>query len=198
MLDREMVLPNILKHPKVLRDDVQLIDHVSLLLDKDSVLELKRILNENGIETDFVYTKAEKEYTREVGVTLAYSENRIHCYPFSKEDCELETFYRDLNKPLYIQVKDLVGEEITTIKGEKIECLSIKERKLFNQMHQFYINKGAVWNQGEYIPFIKIKHPNDQSQLEKILNIDLSQYKEKLKITAIRYMRFGEVLVSDK
>ena len=194
MLDREMVLPNILKHPKVLRDDVQLIDHVSLLLDKDSVLELKRILNENGVETDFVYTKAEKEYTREVGITIAYSENRIHCYPFSKEDCELETFYRDLNKPLYIQVKDLVGEEITTIKGEKIECLSIKERKLFNQMHQFYINKGAVWNQGEYIPFIKIKHPNDQSQLEKILNIDLSQYKEKLKITAIRYMRFGELL----
>ncbi len=69
MLDREMVLPNILKHPKVLRDDVQLIDHVSLLLDKDSVLELKRILNENGIETDFVYTKAEKEYTREIGIT---------------------------------------------------------------------------------------------------------------------------------
>lgn len=194
MLDREMILPNILKHPKVLREDVQLIDHVSLLLDKDSVLELKRILNENGIETDFVYTKAEKEYTREIGITIAYSENRIHCYPFSKEDCELETFYRDLNKPLYIQVKDLVGEEITTIKGEKIECLSIKERKLFNQMHQFYINKGAVWNQGEYIPFIKIKHPNDQSQLEKILNIDLSQYKEKLKITAIRYMRFGELL----
>lgn len=194
MLDREMVLPNILKHPKVLRDDVQLIDHVSLLLDKDSVLELKRILNENGVETDFVYTKAEKEYTREVGITLAYSENRIHCYPFSKEDYELETFYRDLSKPLYIQVKDLVGEEITTIKSEKIECLSIKERKLFNQMHQFYINKGAVWNQGEYIPFIKIKHPNDQSQLEKILNIDLSQYKEKLKITAIRYMRFGEII----
>ena len=99
-----------------------------------------------------------------------------------------------MSKPLYIQVKDLVGEEITTIKGEKIECLSIKERKLFNQMHQFYINKGAVWNQGEYIPFIKVKHPNDQYQLEKILNIDLSQYKEKLKITAIRYMRFGELL----
>lgn len=194
MLDREMILPNILKHPKVLRDDVQLIDHVSLLLDKESVLELKRILNENGIETDFVYTKADKEYTREIGITLAYSEDRIHCYPFSSEDCELETFYRDLSKPLCIQVKDLVGEEITTIKGEKIECLSIKERKLFNQMHQFYINKGAVWNQGEYIPFIKIKHPNDQSQLEKILNIDLSQYKEKLKITAIRYMRFGELL----
>lgn len=193
MLDREMVLPNILKHPKVLRDDVQLIDHVSLLLDKESVLELKRILNENGIETDFVYIKADKEYTREIGITVAYSENRIHCYPFSKEDCELETFYRDLSKPLYIQVKDLVGEEITTIKGEKIECLSIKERKLFNQMHQFYINKGAVWNQGEYIPFIKVKHPDDQTQLEKILNIDLSQYKEKLKITAIRYMRFGEL-----
>ena len=188
MLDREMILPNILKHPKVLRDDVQLIDHVSLLLDKESVLGLKRILNENGIETDFVYTKAD------IGITLAYSENRIHCYPFSKEDCELETFYRDLSKPLYVQVKDLVGEEITTIKGEKIECLSIKERKLFNQMHQFYINKGAVWNQGEYIPFIKVKHPDDQTQLEKILNIDLSQYKEKLKITAIRYMRFGELL----
>ena len=67
MLDREMILPNILKHPKVLRDDVQLIDHVGLLLDKESVLELKRILNENGIETDFVYTKADKEYTREIG-----------------------------------------------------------------------------------------------------------------------------------
>lgn len=177
-------LPEIKRHPKVLREDVQVIDHVSYTLSIGSVSILSKLLQPLGLE---LYRN--KQYS----VTIAYSKNRIDSYEFNSNSLDFTLFYA-LSNPIAFPIEGMSVASILDTNGNPIDVLMLNKQAqdFFKDMHSYLIHhKRAEWSQGEYLPYIELSRP---SVLNLTQAIAISSPNEALVFDYKRFMRFGEVI----
>jgi hypothetical protein len=177
-------LPEIERHPNPLREDVQVIDHVSYTLSIGSVAVLSKLLQPLGLE---LYRN--KQYS----VTVAYSKNRIDTYEFNSNGLDFTQYY-SLSNPLSFPIEDMSVASILDTNGNPIDVLMLskKAQDFFKDIHSFLIHRRrAEWSQGEYLPYIELSRP---SVLNLTQAIAISSPNEALVFDYKRFMRFGEVI----
>lgn len=177
-------LPEIKRHPKVLREDVQVIDHVSYTLSIGSVAVLAKLLQPLGLE---LYRN--KVYS----VTIAYSKDRIDSYEFNSNGLDFTQYY-SLSNPLSFPIEDMSIASILDTNGNPIDVLMLskKAQDFFKDIHSFLIHhRRAEWSQGEYLPYIELSRP---SVLNLTQAIPISAPDQSLVFDYKRFMRFGEII----
>lgn len=177
-------LPEIERHPNSLREDVQVIDHVSYTISIGSVAVLSKLLQPLGLE---LYRN--KQYS----VTVAYSKNRIDTYEFNSNGLDFTQYY-SLSNPLSFPIEDMSIASILDTNGNPIDVLMLNKQAqdFFKDMHSYLIHhKRAEWSQGEYLPYIELSRP---SVLNLTQAIAISSPNESLVFDYKRFMRFGEVI----
>lgn len=177
-------LPEVLRHPKVLREDVQVIDHVSYTLSIESVSILSKLLQPLGLE---LYRN--KVYS----VTIAYSKDRIDSYEFKNNGLEFTLFYA-LSNPISFPIEGMSVASILDTNGNPIDVLMLdqKTQDFFKDMHSYLIHhKNAEWSQGEYLPYIELSRP---SVLNLTQAMPISAPDQYLVFDYKRFMRFGEII----
>lgn len=177
-------LPEIERHPNPLREDVQVIDHVSYTLSIGSVSVLSKLLQPLGLE---LYRN--KVYS----VTIAYSKDRIDSYEFKNNGLEF-TFFYALSNPIAFPIEGMSVASILDTNGNPIDVLMLSKQAqdFFKDMHSYLIHhKSAEWSQGEYLPYIELSRP---SVLNLAQAIAISSPNEVLVFDYKRFMRFGEVI----
>lgn len=177
-------LPEILRHPNPLREDVQVIDHVSYTLSIGSVSILSKLLQPLGLE---LYRN--KQYS----VTVAYSKDRIDSYEFKNNGLEFTQYY-SLSNPLSFPIEGMSVASILDVNGNPIDVLMLNKQAqdFFKDIHSFLIHRRrAEWSQGEYLPYIELSRP---SVLNLTQAIAISSPNEALVFDYKRFMRFGEVI----
>ena len=180
----DYILPEILRHPNPLREDVQVIDHVSYTLSIGSVAVLAKLLQPLGLE---LYRN--KQYS----VTVAYSKNRIDTYEFNSNGLDFTQYY-SLSNPLSFPIENMSVASILDTNGNPIDVLMLSKQAqdFFKDIHSFLIHhKRAEWSQGEYLPYIELSRPSVLN-LTKVMPI--SSPNEALVFDYKRFMCFGEVM----
>lgn len=177
-------LPEVLRHPKVLREDVQVIDHVSYTLSIGSVAVLANLLQPLGLE---LYRN--KVYS----VTIAYSKDRIDSYEFKNNGLDFTLFY-SLSNPIAFPIEGMSVASILDTNGNPIDVLMLNKQAqdFFKDMHSYLIHhKNAEWSQGEYLPYIELSRP---SVLNLTQAMPISAPDQSLVFDYKRFMRFGEII----
>lgn len=177
-------LPEVLRHPNPLREDVQVIDHVSYTLSIGSVAVLSKLLQSLGLE---LYRN--KQYS----VTVAYSKNRIDTYEFNSNGLDFTQYY-SLSNPLSFPIEDMSVASILDTNGNPIDVLMLSKQAqdFFKDMHSYLIHhKSAEWSQGEYLPYIELSRP---SVLNLTQAMPISAPDQSLVFDYKRFMRFGEII----
>lgn len=177
-------LPEIERHPNPLREDVQVIDHVSYTLSIGSVAVLSKLLQPLGLE---LYRN--KVYS----VTIAYSKDRIDSYEFNSNNLDFTLFY-SLSNPIAFPIEGMSVASILDTNGNPIDVLMLSKQAqdFFKDIHSFLIHhRNAEWSQSEYLPYIELSRP---SVLNLTQAIAISSPNEALVFDYKRYMRFGEVV----
>lgn len=187
-----ILLPISTTEPK-LNDKYQCIDHVSLILNNDSIIGLANVLNENNIKHELLRTNTSGETVPKItGVTVAYSKNRLY-FPFGYNDLENNTMYFPFTQ---IQIKFCRSNvEFTKLEDNDGVLMDVMVLKLgfFNKLHKSFIEKyNAEWSLGEFVPFIKLNSETKYKDNEIQFNWDnLKEFE--LVFDIIRYMRFAEL-----
>lgn len=177
-------LPEILRHPDPLREDVQVIDHVSYLLNVGSVSVLSKLLQPLGLELNL-----NKVYS----VTIAYSKHRIDTYEFNSNSLDF-TLYYELTNPLAFPIEGMSLASILDTNSNPIDVLMLdkKTQDFFKDMHSYLIHhKRAEWSQGEYLPYVELSRP---SVLNLTQAMPISAPDQSLVFDYKRFMRFGEII----
>lgn len=177
-------LPEIERHPNPLREDVQVIDHVSYTLSIGSVAVLSKLLEPLGLE---LYRN--KQYS----VTIAYSKNRIDTYEFNSNGLDFTQHY-SLSNPIVFPIENMSVASILDVNGNLIDVLMLSKQAqdFFKDIHSFLIHhRKAEWSQGEYLPYIELSRP---SVLNLTQAMPISSPNEALVFGYKRFMRFGEVI----
>lgn len=177
-------LPEIKRHPNPLREDVQVIDHVSYTLSIGSVAVLSKLLQPLGLE---LYRN--KQYS----VTVAYSKNRIDTYEFNSNGLDFTQYY-SLSNPLSFPIEDMSVASILDVNGNPIDVLILSKQAqdFFKDIHSFLIHhRNAEWSQGEYLPYIELSRP---SVLNLTQAMPISAPDQSLVFDYKRFMRFGEII----
>ena len=180
----DYILPEILRHPNPLREDVQVIDHVSYTLSIGSISILSRLVQPLGLE---LYRN--KQYS----VTVAYSKNRIDTYEFNSNGLDFTQYY-SLSNPLSFPIENMSVASILDVNGNPIDVLMLSKQAqdFFKDIHSFLIHhRNAEWSQGEYLPYIELSRP---SMLNLTQVMPISSPSEALVFDYKRFMRFGEVM----
>lgn len=177
-------LPEIERHPNPLREDVQVIDHVSYTLSIGSVAVLANLLQPLGLE---LYRN--KQYS----VTVAYSKDRIDTYEFNSNGLDFTQYY-SLSNPLSFPIEGMSVASILDVNGNPIDVLMLSKQAqdFFKDIHSFLIHhRNAEWSQGEYLPYIELSRP---SVLNLTQAMAISAPDQSLVFDYKRFMRFGEII----
>lgn len=177
-------LPEILKHPNPLREDVQVIDHVSYLLNEGSISVLSNLLQPYGLSLN-----PNKLYS----VTIAYSKSRIDSYEFNSQSLDFTLYYR-LTNPLSFPIENMALASILDTNGNPIDVLMLSKQAqdFFKDMYSYLIHhKSAEWSQGEYLPYVELSRP---SVLNLTQAMPISAPDQSLVFDYKRFMRFGEII----
>ena len=206
-MENDFILPERLKHPKVLREDMQVIDHVSYLLSRPSIDTLGRLLARLAISSHLSgYTK-DSDPIPTVAVTITYSKNRLNLYPFKYAKLDMDTIYTELSNEesiyLYPNKQEIRFDVIQDINGNWVEVMLIEGRvkDIFIKQHKKFLEKfNGEWSQGEYLPYIKLGNVDSptnrgylRSKNEELPDRTLDG--GHLMFNCVRYMRFSERII---
>ena len=164
-------------------DDVTKVDHISILLSRQSVMLLDALLKKYDIEHCF---------HRDVGVTVAYSYQTIQCYPFTYHCGEMQNEYANTDRFIDIALNQTVVDYHTDIQGNIHLVLLLPDS--IKKYWEFYINNHhAEWSQGIYHPYIKINDTTETTRTKiNDINRRLSTTSQSLRFDTLRFMRFWE------
>jgi len=185
----ELVLPNRLRYP-VIRDDVWTIDHISCMLSDAS-----RSVLEDVLGSHVGYINPNGSY-RPMCVTVAYSRALIELYWFTHQH-DLDDFmeFDTRRRPIVVPLEEVTVDNVTDKHGIRHGSLILNSSK-FDQERMFYIsNKGASWDEGDYIPHLVIKkeEPFTEDELSDIRYGLSNNSDASLVFDRMRYMRFAEL-----
>ena len=171
---------------KGIREDLNLVTHVSLLMSLDSISKLHAYLNENNIE-NFLFNEKTQHY-RPVAVTVAYSHQPIS-FITPRHDKESFTVIEDLDRKIIVPAStDLDIGHFIDPDGQILDVAVIRSPE-FEKQKSYLEELGAVWHLGDFLPFIKI---NDQTTLPPLGKLNLPEFTDDLVFDRVRYMLFGE------
>ena len=185
----EPVLPNRLRYP-VIRDDVWTIDHISCMLSDASRRLLEDIL---GPHVGYINPNGS---FRPMCVTVAYSRTLIEHFWFMRQH-DLDDFmeFDTRKRPIVVPLEEVTVDNVTDKHGIQHGSLILNSSK-FDQERMFYIsNKGASWDEGDYIPHLVIKkeEPFTEDELSDIRYGLSNNSDASLVFDRMRYMRFAEL-----
>lgn len=176
------------------RKDVTTIDHYSYLLSEEAIERLIALLDENGVSHQLSF---EKGVRKQLGLTIAYSKNRLDFGAFRNPDLDMDTEFIELDAEDYVHVpvEEIKLVSVLDSDNRPIDVLIIND-PFFIQEHQRIIEEhDGEWSQGDYIPYIKI---NDVAQYAGVYDTDAPRELEgsgSLTFTHKRFMRFAEYYI---
>ena len=189
----EIILPTIVKYPNVLRDDMRVVDHVSLMLDSASKRGLLRFLSSKGIPTYY------KDPNAPIGLTVAYSYQRLKMYPFKDPHLDIEPTFSELREPYFgpIAIESVKLKIIPDVKGNLCHVLLLLNNKPIEDLHKEIINRlNGEWSQGEYVPYIKFNEGDiegiDQNYYDTI-NASLPTNEGEVSVATHEYLMFDTI-----